>query len=262
MCSISSSVLKNPFLIANWKMNGSKEYIKDYCINVKNIEKSVNLVICPPLVYVDIVNESIKDIFAKEENNNIFIGGQCFSPLDKDGSCTGSINSRMLKDVGSSFGIIAHSETRKKLKYTNEDISRMVLSCISSGMIPIVCFGKEDGEEESINSIKDEVEEIFSTVNKSLSNSDKKSNILIAYEPVWSIGSDSATSVEHISSVVSKIESSFKNVCDLNLTLIYGGSVNSENIKDIIGIDRVGGVIVGRASLDAKQVTEMARKMQ
>ena len=239
-------------LVANWKMNfvNLDAWLKDFDLN--NISEEIKLVICPN--YLD-----IKDFYKKssETHEKILIGAQNLSSETK-GAFTGQISGKMLRNIGASYSIVGHSECRLQGE-DDETILNKVQTAIECELIPILCIG-ENQEEYSKgrteNKIKHQLTENLFPL-KNLSKS-----VLIAYEPIYAIGSGIAVQNEHLEEVSLLIKDLVRDNLEIDLTLIYGGSVTSESAKNLAKVDGIDGFLVGNASLDPKEFANIALSLE
>lgn len=235
-----------PLIIANWKCNPTtlkeaKQLFNLVREGLKNI-KNVKVVICPPFVYIPSL--------AKASQSKIALGAQDVFWEEK-GAFTGEVSPEMLKDLGVEYVIIGHSERRKYLRETDKMINKKLKASIAASLKPILCLGsKKRGKEE-----KKVIETQLKRALVGIKKSDLK-NIIIAYEPIWAISTTK-------SSVVATPENTKEGEVFLRRSLsklysrgiaqktkiIYGGSVNSQNIEDFIKKARMDGVLIGAASL-------------
>ena len=213
-------------LVANWKLNGSKEFNTQWALeffrnfNGKNFSY---LGVAPPSIYID----HIKDLLAGQE---IKIGSQNID-LEQSGARTGEISASMIKDLGCSFSIIGHSERRLLFQETNQMIGQKLIQANNNSIIPILCIG-ESAEENQSNNTHNVLEQ---QIVESLGNANKLSSLIIAYEPVWAIGSGIIPKPEQINSIHEMIkdvvQSRFPKI-GLE-SVLYGGSVNIENATSL-----------------------------
>ena len=239
-------------LIANWKMNfvNLDAWLKDFDLN--NISEEIKVVICPN--YLD-----IEDFYKKSSkiHKKILIGAQNLSSETK-GAFTGQISGKMLKNIGASYSIVGHSECRLQGE-DDETILNKVQTAIECELIPILCIG-ENQEEYSKgrteNKIKHQLTENLFPL-KNLSKS-----VLIAYEPIYAIGSGIAVQNEHLEEVSLLIKDLVRDNLGIDLTLIYGGSVTSESAKNLAKVDGIDGFLVGNASLDPKEFANIALSLE
>lgn len=215
-----------PLVIANWKCNPptltkAKQLFNSVKKGIKNL-KNTEVVICPPFLYI---------LNLKSQNSNIELGAQdCF--WEEKGAFTGEVSPKMLKDLGCKYVIIGHSERRRYFKETDEIINKKTKAVLKNGLKPILCI-------EKISQIKKGTEGI---IKKDL----KK--IILAYEPVWAIGTGRACGI----SEAKKINLSIRKILKRNVFL-YGGSVNSQNARDFIKKAKFQGLLIGGASLNPKE---------
>ena len=235
---------RTKYTIANWKMNGQKDsyklvkLISNYCQKMKR--KTSKVVICPPFT---LLSELIK----KEEK--IKFGGQdCH--YKSEGAYTGSISANMLKTINCQYVILGHSERRIYQKETSQELNLKIQSAIKSNLTVIYCIGEKLEEIKKRNII----------LKKQLSSLPKKidpKKIIIAYEPVWAIGTGKVPSLNDINKIHEKIRHILSSLVSLRfskqVSILYGGSVNAANSTDILNLDHVDGALVGGASLKSKE---------
>jgi len=238
-------------LVANWKLNGSKEFNTQWALeffrnfNGKNFSY---LGIAPPSIYID----HIKAVLAGHE---IKIGSQNID-LEQSGARTGEISASMIKDLGCSFSIIGHSERRLLFQETNQMIGQKLIQANNNSIIPILCIG-ESAEENQSNNTHNVLEQ---QIVEALGNANDLSSLIIAYEPVWAIGSGKTPNPEQINSIHEMIkdvvQSRFPKI-GLE-SVLYGGSVNLENATSLFGQKNVDGALIGGASLDGRDFALIA----
>ena len=238
-------------LVANWKLNGSKEFNTQWALeffrnfNGKNFSY---LGVAPPSIYID----HIKGLLAGQE---IKIGSQNID-LEQSGARTGEISASMIKDLGCSFSIIGHSERRLLFQETNQMIGQKLIQANNNSIIPILCIGESAEENQSNNTHKVLEQQIV----EALGNANKLSSLIIAYEPVWAIGSGKTPNPEQINSIHEMIkdvvQSRFPKI-GLE-SVLYGGSVNIENATSLFDQMNVDGALIGGASLDGREFALIA----
>jgi triosephosphate isomerase len=235
---------RTKYTIANWKMNGQKDSYKlvksisNYCQKMKR--KTSKVVICPPFT---LLSELIK------KEKKIKFGGQdCH--YKSEGAYTGSISANMLKSINCQYVILGHSERRIYQKETSQELNLKIQSAIESNLTVIYCIGEKLEEIKKRNII----------LKKQLSSLPKKidpKKIIIAYEPVWAIGTGKVPSLNDINKIHEKIRYILSNLVSprfsKHVSILYGGSVNALNSVDILNLDHVDGALVGGASLKSKE---------
>ena len=227
-------------IVANWKMNPStlkgakllfnsvKKGIKRAC---PEQSQRVEVVICPPFPYLSNFEFRI---------SNFELGAQdCF--WEERGAFTGEVSPKMLKDLGCQYVIIGHSERRKYFKETNEMLSKKIKAVLKAGLKPILCIDK-------ISQIPNDIEP-RPFLNKGRG---KIENLIIAFEPVFAIGTGKPCSIEKAKRIRKRINNNF---------VLYGGSVNSQNARDYITTAEFQGLLVGGASLDPKEFVEIVKSI-
>ena len=234
-------------VIANWKMHGFKD---DYLHWYKNLSKTADenlfddLGIAPPFTLLD---------ECKTHQSKIKLGAQNISHLP-DGPVTGEISAAMIKNSGADFVIVGHSERRELHTETGEVIKYKILEASNHNIHPVLCIG----EPKEIYAAKKTEDFLYSQLQGSLNNLNNI-NLSIAYEPIWAIGTGDVAKPSDIN----KIHSIIKEICsrefDVKLeNIIYGGSVNDQNSKEIFEQEHVNGALIGGASLDGHSFGRIA----
>lgn len=240
---------KYMYFIANWKMYGNLSSLNtlDKVIKFsksKEIKKG-RLIYCPPYTLINSFSKKFK-------NCQIGIGGQNCHENESYGAFTGSVNSRMLKNAGAHFVIIGHSENRIKGE-SDKLINLKIKSALKAKLKVIFCIGETLAEKK-----KRKTQPILSKQIKiGLNNIKNKSNIFIAYEPVWAIGSGIIPKSQDLFKTIEFIKSKFR---DKLPKVLYGGSVNPENITNLKKINNIDGFLIGGASQSAKKFIDIVKK--
>ena len=243
-------------IVGNWKMNKT---VKDAINLVTSLKKKLKdakdaeIVVCPPFTVLCEVNDIVK-------NSNIGLGAQNVFYEDK-GAYTGEISAEMLKDVGCSFVIIGHSERRQHFSENDEITNKKLKKSLEHGLKVIVCVGENMGEREK-GEYRSVVEKQARKCLKGVKKEDM-TNVVIAYEPVWAIGTGKTATPKEAQEMHSFIRSLlamvFNEETAKNVKIIYGGSVKPANIKELMMQKDIDGVLVGGASLDAEQFVKIAK---
>jgi triosephosphate isomerase (TIM) len=229
----------------NWKMHNTiaesialAKAVKEGAAAIANGE----VILSPPFTALLSVGETIK-------GSNVYLAAQNMFHEDK-GAYTGEIASGMLKDIGCTHVIIGHSERRKYFHEQDQDVNLKVKKALLADLKPIMCVGETD--EERIKGITRSV--VDRQVKQGLSGVEKIDNVVIAYEPVWAIGTGKVATPEQAQEVHAFIRSILKNLygsASDNIRILYGGSVTKDNIGDLIAMEDIDGALVGGASLKA-----------
>ena len=235
------------YFIANWKMFGDLRTLNSLNIVMSFVKKfkknKLRIIYCPPSTLLSPLSNKLK-------STSIQVGAQNCHESDSYGAYTGQINSRMLKAVGAKYVILGHSENRQMGENDN-NINQKVKSSIKSGLKVIFCVG-----ETLIQKRKKITKKILSRqISNGLKKIKNKKNIIIAYEPVWSIGSGLVPKNSEIFEIVKFIKKKVKGI-----NVLYGGSVNSKNINVLKKIDNVNGFLVGGASQRSKNFIDIIKK--
>jgi len=240
--------MRKVIIAGNWKMNKNIAESIDLANAVKkslyDIEE-VDIVLCPPFTSLSDVNGIVME-------SNIGLGAQDVY-WEKEGAFTGQISTSMLKNAGCGYCIVGHSERRQFFGETNETVSKKAKALLAEGLKPIVCVG-EKLEERKANKTFDVVKDHVANSLKGLTKEDMQ-NIVIAYEPVWAIGTGLTATKEQAQEVHKYIRGLLKDMFGESVAksvrIQYGGSVKPDNIKELIQQEDVDGALVGGASLKA-----------
>jgi len=234
------------FIAANWKMNGDTQFNLQFieAIN-KNVHKNKTLevIICPPFPYLDQVSR-LKSPLIK-------IGSQNISEYE-NGAFTGEVSASILQDIKMDYVVVGHSERRKIFNETNTIINRKYNLAHQYNLIPILCVGEtldERKNNQTIRVIETQIQSIIENTDTSLF-----ANSIIAYEPVWAIGTGETASPEMAEEVhfnIRKILTAYQLECATSIPILYGGSVNSNNCQALFEMDNINGGLIGGASLDS-----------
>jgi len=215
--------------------------------------EEVEIVVCPPYTALSDVYELIMD-------SNIKLGAQDVYWEEK-GAFTGEISPQMLKDAGCQYVIIGHSERRKYFGETNQTVNKKLKAVIRTGLLPIVCVGEKLEERQSgktFDVVKDHVEGSLADL-----TAEDMGKTVIAYEPVWAIGTGVNATPQQAQEVHSYIRKLLTDMFDEeianNTRIQYGGSVTPENIKELIAQEDVDGALVGGASLKVDSFTKIVK---
>ena len=240
---------KYMYFIANWKMYGNIKSLNtlDKVIKFsksKEIKKG-RLIYCPP-------NTLISSFFKKFQNCLIDIGAQNCHENDDYGPHTGFVNCKMLKNIGANYVIIGHSENRKKGE-TDKLINQKIKSAIRAKLKVILCIGetlseKKRGKTKSV--LSKQIKFCLDKVNK-------KANLFIAYEPVWSIGTGKIPKITELKDSIKFIKSKFNKKIP---KILYGGSVSPKNINNLKMIKDLDGFLIGGASQNSKNFIDIVKK--
>ena len=239
-------------IAANWKNNCSKEFVSKYFsffnANIKINQKSIKeIIFFPPDLYLDMVSQSIKDL------SSINYGCQNLKINQKNTTLTGGNTYEMIEDMNCKYVIIGHSETREN--EFNKSLKSKILLCKKMNII--FCVGENSLERQSDETLK----KIFSQLDELIESYSDKMSIIIAYEPVWAIGSGEIPTLSNISKIHESIKKyiiqKLPSIKENDIMVLYGGSVTAENANSILKTDFVDGVLVGGASLIAEEFTKI-----
>ena len=248
--------MRKPFIAGNWKMNKTikeaVEFVNGLKRSLSDVE-SVDIAVCPPFTAISDLREILMD-------SNIKLGAQNLY-WKKEGAYTGEVSAIILKEAGCEFVIIGHSERRKYFNETNEDVNKKIKAALSAGLTPIVCVGETLEEREQAKTF-DVVKGHVTGALAGLSNNDVL-KLVIAYEPVWAIGTGKTATPEQAQEVQAYIRKLLNELYSeetaQSIRIQYGGSVKPENIKELMNQPDIDGALVGGASLKLDSFVEIVK---
>ena len=235
--------MRIPLIAGNWKMNKTPSQAQEFAQQLKksNLPSNVEVLVCPPFTAMSEVAQTIKDSAIKLGAQNMH--------WEIKGAYTGEISGEFLIDLGCQYVILGHSERRRYFSESDEVINKKIVTALKIGLKPILCVGEQLSERES--------NQTFQVIKRQLDNGlfgvSNIDNIVIAYEPVWAIGTGKTATPEQAKEVHFYIRENItqkygKDVAS-NLRILYGGSVTPENIDILMTQDGIDGALVGGASL-------------
>ena len=235
-----------PLIAGNWKMNGDAasflevEIIKD---RIVQSDLNVEVAICTPSTLLHRVSELLDD-------SGVETGAQnCHA--EKSGAYTGDISVSMIEEAGGKYVIVGHSERRGAYSESNADVKAKAATALEGGIIPIVCCGESLEQRESGNAISVVVDQIID----SCPSFGPDQSIVVAYEPIWAIGTGKTASVDDVEEMHNALRAALADKFGgqgEKVQILYGGSVKPANAKELLGVENVNGALVGGASLKAE----------
>ena len=240
------------YIIANWKMNPSSS--EEALRLIKNtmavqLPKNIELIIAPPFIYLYLVKKNFK--------NEIKLAAQNVGWFER-GAFTGEISGLMLKNIGCDYVIIGHSERRHKIGETDEMINLKLKAAFKAGLNPILAVGEKERGDDIIKVLNFQIKSDLDGIETS-----EISKLIIAYEPVWAIGTGLSDTPDHALSSALLIRKIIGNLYTpdfaIDLPVLYGGSVTAENAADFIGQTGINGALVGGASLNIEEFLKIIK---
>ena len=249
--------MRKKVIAGNWKMNmlpnETINFIEGLSQEIKNVKNEI--ILCVP-------DTDLFYALLTAQNTNIKIGAQNMHWKEK-GAYTGEISGQMLKSIGVEYVIIGHSERRQYFAETDETVNLKVKSALENNLKPIICVGetleqREHGETEKI------IESQIKLALKDLTKEQIRA-IIIAYEPVWAIGTGKTATPEEANNVIKYIRKQIKELYNEeiaeNIIIQYGGSVKASNAEELFNMSDIDGALVGGASLNCKEFSEIVNKV-
>ena len=239
-----------PFIAGNWKMFKTGPQAVETAMSLEKLcsdVTDVEVMIAPTFLSLPLVATALRDSNIKTGAQNLY--------FEKQGAFTGEVSGEMIKAAGAEYVLIGHSERRQFFGETDLSVSKKITATMESNLKPLLCIGETEAQRDD--------EKTFSILDKQVSNGlkgsglDELENLVLAYEPVWAIGTGKTASVEQVEQVHQYLRSLLEKLFSKDFSdktrILYGGSVNPGNVKDLMAIDDVDGALVGGASLDPEK---------
>jgi triosephosphate isomerase (TIM) len=227
--------MEKKLLVSNWKMYLSQKEAVALArdIAATDVPSSVDLVLCPSSAALTDVAKEVK---------NVALGGQD-AFWEEDGAHTGELSSTRLKELGCTYAILGHSE-RRALGETDEVVQKKIHAAITQGLVPILCVG----ENVDIREAGDAVSFVQEQLERALEGNDSAATLIVAYEPIWAIGTGNACSTKDAEEMKVAIDEKLSSLGRSGTSVLYGGSVTADNVSDYTIGAAYDGVLVGGAS--------------
>ncbi len=236
---------QRPYIVGNWKMNGTRAMLSEARAIDRAAQRhmKVEVAVAPPYTLLHAVHR---------EAAQIAVGAQDCHP-GEEGAHTGDISATMLADAGAKFVILGHSERRMGHGESNELVRTKAEAALDAGMRVIMCCGETEETRNSGKATGFVLDQLRASLPEQVEN--PLESIAIAYEPVWAIGTGKAATVQDIGEMHGAIRTLLIDLYGeeqgIEIRILYGGSVNPENARELLGADEVGGALIGGASLTA-----------
>jgi len=248
--------MRKIIIAGNWKMNKDLKESIDLASSVKRSlydMEEVEVVLCPPFTSLSDLSDVVLDTTIRLGAQDVY--------WEKEGAFTGEISSQMLKSVGCVYCIVGHSERRQFFAETNDTVNKKAKALLSSGIMPIVCVGEKLDERKAgkeFDVVKDHIVNSLKGLTK-----EEMLKTVIAYEPVWAIGTGVNATKEQAQEMHKYIRGLIKDIYGEDVAnairIQYGGSVKPDNIKELVSQEDVDGALVGGASLKADSFTAIVK---
>jgi len=236
-------------VVGNWKMNGSVEKNRSLVSALLQDEATAGAVVCPPCVYLS----QVRDLIA---GSRLRLGAQNVSRYG-DGAYTGDVSAQMLAEFGCRYVIVGHSERRALFGEFDADVAQKMVVAVAAGMTPIVCVGESLLQRQQGDAVAVVLAQLQAA--KELAGVEVLQASVVAYEPVWAIGTGVAATLLDVAQMHGAIKTALREWGAGDLSLLYGGSVKPEGASELMALPGVDGVLVGGASLVAAQFVAICR---
>jgi triosephosphate isomerase len=246
----------SPIILGNWKMNGLRAegdaLLRDLLRGLADHPGPGTVGVCPPATLLSTVSDVL-------DGSEIKLGGQDCSDEPR-GAFTGDVSAPMLRDAGCSFTLVGHSERRHGLGESDTLVKAKAEAAFRAGLDVVLCIGETEAEQEA----GETVAVLDRQLAGSLPEGAASDNLIVAYEPVWAIGTGKTPTLDDIASTHAHLRSKLKSLVSTgaDLPILYGGSVKAANAGDILTINDVNGALVGGASLKADEFLAIIRAGQ
>lgn len=247
--------MRKKLIAGNWKMNQSKTegLALAQAIFDKTASKTLpfDMLICPPM--------SLLGLICQLDNNNVFVGAQDVAVTPKDfGAFTGDVSAQMVRDLGATHTIVGHSERRAMHHETDAVVCEKAQNAINKGLVAVICVGETLDQREQGQAL----EVVASQIKGSVPASATAQNCVIAYEPVWAIGTGKTPTSEDVAQVHAAARKALSELLGADIAdemrILYGGSVKPSNAKELLSVENVDGALIGGASLKVEDFWAIA----
>jgi triosephosphate isomerase len=249
--------MRTPFIAGNWKMfktvHEAVVYAKEFRGMVKDIQ-DVEIVLAPAFLAVHAVAEAVRNSPISVSTQDVF--------WEKEGAYTGEVSAAMAREAGAEFAIIGHSERRQYFGETDLTVNRKVTASLAAGLLPIMCIGEtleQREKNETLDVLDRQIKQGLDGI-----NGQQVGSLVIAYEPVWAIGTGRTATTQQAQEAHEHIRRRLRGWFGADAAeqchVLYGGSVKPDNIKDLMAQPDVDGALVGGASLDVKSFYEIVTR--
>lgn len=241
--------MRKPLVIGNWKMNGSRRSVARLLDGISEVAGlAVEVAVCPPFVY-------LAEVAARVAGSGIRVAAQSLSEYES-GAYTGEVAGSMLTDVGCQYVLVGHSERRRLFGETDSRIARQFERACQAGIVPVLCVG-EDASERDAGATWQVLQRQLQAVAHAV-GWETLGQAVIAYEPVWAIGTGATASPAQVQEVQVRVRDAL-GAGGADTRLLYGGSVSEANAAELFAEPDVDGVLVGGASLQAEEFVAICR---
>jgi triosephosphate isomerase len=248
--------MRRPIIAGNWKMNKTVSEAVDFVRQLEALVadvEDVDIIVAPTFTALQAVSREIEGSTIELAAQDVF--------WESSGAYTGEISAIMLKDVGCQFVIIGHSERRQYFGETNESVHKKITASLAAGLHPIICVGESLGEREAgktFDVIKNQVIQCLQGFSQ-----EEMDQVTVAYEPIWAIGTGKTGTPQQAEEVHAFIREQLEDIGNKQVSegvrIQYGGSVNPENISDLMAQPNIDGALVGGASLKADSFSRIVK---
>ncbi|AMD02465.1 triose-phosphate isomerase [Halomonas chromatireducens] len=236
--------MRTPLIAGNWKMNGSASLVEDFgrAFPRTVLPASLDVVILPPFPYLDMAQRAFAD-------TSLELGAQTLNPLHS-GARTGEVSGQMLREFGVRYALVGHSERRQLYRENDEAVHDRLLAALSVDITPILCVGESLEERDAGHTM----EVVLGQVGYVMARlePEQRPRVVIAYEPVWAIGTGRTATpgqAQEVMAGIRKYQASFDRGLAAGMRLLYGGSMNANNAAELLAQPDIDGGLVGGASL-------------
>ncbi|MBW6393142.1 triose-phosphate isomerase [Billgrantia antri] len=236
--------MRTPLIAGNWKMNGSAVLVEEFgrAFAEARLPASLDVVVLPPFPYLDAARRAF-------EGTSLRLGAQTLNPLHS-GARTGEVSGRMLKEFGVEYALAGHSERRQLYREDDEAVYDRLLAALNAGITPILCVGETLEERDAGKTLEVVLRQVGYVMARL--EPDQRARVVIAYEPVWAIGTGRTATPQQAQEVMAAIreyQGGFDRDLAAGLRLLYGGSMNAGNAAELLAQPDIDGGLVGGASL-------------
>ncbi len=258
------------YVFGNWKMNMTEKettafferFLPSFSVATNHVKSVCSVVVFPPYTSIPETRNCLKIYSKRLETQSAVEYGAQDVHYAQHGAYTGEISLPMLRELGCTWALLGHSERRHIFNETDESITKKVVACLDSGVRPVLCFGETLDQREAQIAQEVVIRQI-SSVLSAIENNPERNRLVLAYEPVWAIGTGRAATPEDAQEICRFAAGVLKqNVFfrELTIPILYGGSVSPANAKELLFQENISGLLVGGASLKSESFVEIVER--
>lgn len=240
--------MREKIFAGNWKMNLNIKDGVSLIEQLKRLDTEISVIVCPPFTMLDAVTKAARD-------SRVMVGAQNMH-FEEKGAYTGEVSADMLLELGVTHVILGHSERRAYFGETDETVNKKAVYAVEKGLVPIICVGESLEQREAGNALA----VVNAQVRAAVNGIDSNAKYIIAYEPIWAIGTGKTATPDQAGEVITSIRNTIRELSVSKadeISILYGGSMNGTNVKELMQQEDIDGGLIGGASLSFEKFSRL-----